>query len=247
MRSEFNIPTKLDELKYTILLQTFGRHHNLESTLHFFRAFCIVSKILIINNNIDKLIPESALQQGQDNSVDSGTTAPIIFIQSSTNQLNNRFLPRQLINTQAVFHIDEDLSASEKNMEEEFSLWKTYSNLIVKRKKRLAKERLKDSHKFVYALPSTGYNIVLTSRVFIHMRYHEAYHCLPPLLLRFIDDQVNYEDIAMNFVVSSLCNCTGSLSTTATWRQRRLRSLNKRPDHYEGRTVCLNAFAKNFA
>jgi hypothetical protein len=85
------------------------------------------------------------------------------------------------------------------------------SNLVVGRTTRLALYEPKQDA-YVYSPPlNNHYNLILTSDAFVHVRYHDAFQRLPPHLLHFIDNVTNCEDIAMNLIASSLCNCTGSL------------------------------------
>jgi hypothetical protein len=85
------------------------------------------------------------------------------------------------------------------------------SNLVVGRTSRLALYEPK-KNAYVYSPPlKNHYNLILTSDAFVHVRYHDAFQHLHPHLLHFIDNITNCEDIAMNLIASSLCNCTGSL------------------------------------
>ena len=50
-----------------------------------------------------------------------------------------------------------------------------------------------------------SYSMVLTKGFLMHRRYTGIYSCLAPRpMLAFVDEHKNGEDIAMNFVVSSL-------------------------------------------
>ena len=127
-----------------------------------------------------------------------------------------------------------------------------HSNLIVGHSARLLRD--KDGSLFYDRWNNTVYNMVLTRFAFLHVRYHDVYQRVPNSVLDFVTRNVNCEDIAMNFVVSLLCNCTGGLYVQATEsrdndalqgpRHLNETSLSSRPDHFLSRTNCSRLFAR---
>jgi hypothetical protein len=97
MRSEFKVPQRVPEDRYTIVLLTYDRLKQLNQSLTLYGKFRSVHKIVVINNNINSSLPDYILKQAEVARV------PIVFIQSATNQLTNRFLPRDIIETQGDF------------------------------------------------------------------------------------------------------------------------------------------------
>jgi hypothetical protein len=97
MRSEFKVPQRVPDDRYTIVLLTYDRLKQLNQSLTLYGKFRNVHKIVVINNNINSSLPDYILKQAEVARV------PIVFIQSATNQLTNRFLPRDIIETQGEF------------------------------------------------------------------------------------------------------------------------------------------------
>jgi hypothetical protein len=94
LRSEFKTPLNVTDDRYTIVLLTYDRLKQLNQSLTLYGKFRSVHKIIVINNNINSSLPDYILKHAEVARV------PIIFIQSATNQLTNRFLPRDIIETQ---------------------------------------------------------------------------------------------------------------------------------------------------
>jgi hypothetical protein len=108
MRSEFKVPHNVPDDRYTIVLLTYDRLKQLNQSLTLYGKFRSVHKIVVINNNINSSLPDYILKQAETARV------PIVFIQSSTNQLTNRFLPRDIIETQGDFSMKLTLKCAIK-------------------------------------------------------------------------------------------------------------------------------------
>ena len=127
------------------------------------------------------------------------------------------------------------------------SILQKYSNLIVGPKARLVS---KENGFFHYSAEIQNmYNIILTGCAFLHVDYHHLFFSLPYHVHQFIEERKNCEDIAINFLASSLCGCT------AGHHVKRLRpvamfpssnSLSAKTDHLVTRNECCNYLAKEF-
>ncbi|KAG5441021.1 Exostosin-3 [Clonorchis sinensis] len=170
---------------------------------------------------------------------------PIKIYKAQNNSLNNRFLPLDIIETEAVLALDDDMKLSPAQIKTGFNVWKENRDRLVGFP---ARSHAYDSEKKAWtyvAGPSSTYSIVLTSGAFLHNYYLYTYTWdMPSEIRQFIDDKRNCEDIAMNFQISHLtrkppikvlkesyfpCHgCTAALSS--------------RNDHYQTRSKCINEF-----
>ena len=93
-----------------------------------------------------------------------------------------------------------------------------------------------------------SYNLILTGVAFLHAHYHEAFSRLPLRLVHMIDEEMNCEDIAINFVASSICNCTAGLFSSKGSKKSYFVEHNSglagRKNHYNVRTRCCRIFSK---
>jgi hypothetical protein len=108
MRAEFKVSLSVTDNRYTIVLLTYDRLEQLNQSLTLYGKFRSVHKIVVINNNIKSPLPDYILKQAETARV------PIVFIQSTTNQLTNRFLPRDIIETQGDFSMKLALKCAVK-------------------------------------------------------------------------------------------------------------------------------------
>ncbi|TGZ67629.1 hypothetical protein CRM22_004700 [Opisthorchis felineus] len=170
---------------------------------------------------------------------------PIRIYKAQNNSLNNRFLPLDIIETEAVLALDDDMKLSADQIKTGFNVWKENRDRLVGFP---ARSHGYDSEKKAWtyvAGSSPSYSIVLTSGAFLHNYYLYTYTWdMPSEIRQFIDEKRNCEDIAMNFQISHLtrkppikvlkesyfpCHgCTAALSS--------------RDDHYQTRSKCINEF-----
>ena len=257
LRTKYLIPKTVTEDNYSIIILTNKPLSQLDSVINHYCHFRKASLILVISNKLEKRANPQAFRKVAHNG-----TVPAIFIQSVNNRLTNRFLPRHTVKTQCVLHLDDDLLADERIVEQDFLLWKTKSHLIVGKYGRLM--NTDKNGLFYYDIYADKYNLILTGFAFLHVHYHDVFQQLPIRVLTFINKYMNCEDIAMNFVVSSLCNCTGCLISQVPGQHRQSfptnlydmkeeliqiqrqdhRPLSKRPNHYVVRSECCRLFSK---
>lgn len=86
--------------QFTIVILTYEREAVLMDTLHRLKGLPYLNKVLVIWNNPDKQ-PDSDLRWPL-------IGVPIVVIQSTVNSLNNRFIPYDEIETEAVLSLDDD-------------------------------------------------------------------------------------------------------------------------------------------
>lgn len=91
-----NAPTE----QFTIVMLTYEREQLLVESLRKLRNLPYLNKIIVIWNAIHRL-PTPDFRWPQ-------TGVPLVIIQPNRNSLNNRFLPYDQINTEAILSIDDD-------------------------------------------------------------------------------------------------------------------------------------------
>jgi alpha-1,4-N-acetylglucosaminyltransferase EXTL3 len=99
------------------------------------------------------------------------------------------------------------------------------------------------------------YHFILTGSAFFHRNYLQLFtHHAPAAMLQYIDDAMNCEDLAMNFIVADRCRCSAIFHvpprepiespTHSSFLRKRL---SARAEHYSKRSECLNFFARQYA
>ncbi|VDK72019.1 unnamed protein product [Litomosoides sigmodontis] len=143
---------------------------------------------------------------------------PVIFINSTVNSLNNRFLPYEQINTEAVLSLDDDIDLRQHEIIFAFRVWREQRTKIVgfpaRRHSQQGNEILYDSNH------TCQLSMVLTGAAFIHKAYLYAYtYGMPQVIREKVDEFMNCEDLAMNFLVAHLTR-EPPIKTTKHMRDR---------------------------
>ncbi|GAA53731.1 exostosin-like 3 protein [Clonorchis sinensis] len=125
--------------------------------------------------------------------------------QAARNSLNNRFLPLDLILTDAVLLLDDDVKLSKEEIEFGFDAWREKPDRIVGHPERGHRFDPKEKKWAYNAAPAGKYSMILTGAAFLHKYYLYAYTWdMPPTARDLVDRRKNCEDIAMNFYVAHL-------------------------------------------
>jgi len=166
------------------------------------------------------------------------------------NSLNNRFLPLEIIKTDAIFSMDDDMFPSHDSIIFAFRVWQEYRDRIVGFPGRGVKWN--GTH-WEYVAHPCEVSLVLTGLAFIHKKYLNLYtYEMPEEIRERVDNVTNCEDIAMNFLVSHLTQKPPLKLTpgnqwgcpTCTWEEKGKTSLWKDPAHFNERNECINFFSK---
>lgn len=133
---------------------------------------------------------------------------PLIVIKTAANKLSNRFYPFEEIETEALLTIDDDivmLTADE--LEFGYEVWREFPDRIVGFPSRT---HIWDNVTNTWKYESEWTNeisMVLTGAAFHHKFFSYMYTTmLPPEIKNWVDDHMNCEDIAMNFLVANVTN-----------------------------------------
>lgn len=160
-----------------------------------------LKKIIVVWNNLVKPPPAQNLwpEVGKK----------IVIIKMDKNRLSNRFFPFAEIQTEAVLAIDDDIVMLTKDeLDFGYHVWREFPDRIVGFPSRLHLWAEENPDKLKYESEwKNDVSMVLTGVAFYHNYFNHIYtHQTDERALRFVDDNLNCEDILMNFVVSNATN-----------------------------------------
>ncbi|VIO93201.1 Exostosin family protein [Brugia malayi] len=144
---------------------------------------------------------------------------PIHIIHMDKNMLSNRFIMFSEITTDAIFSLDEDTVAMNiDEIEFGYQTWRENPDRLVGFLPRAAvfneSTRLYEYH----TEWANSMNIILMGAAFYHKYYGMLYHeLLPSEIIEYVEKNRNCEDIAMNFLISSV---TGKSPLKVTPRKK---------------------------
>jgi len=185
-------------------------------------------------------------------------TKPWSLVKMKTNRLTNRFYPFKEIETEAVMAIDDDiLMLTVDEIEFAFQAWREFPDRLVgfpARNHIIGPSELINGHRMKYKYESEWQNqlsMVLTGAAFYHRLYNHWFTYMMPVETKdYIDEKMNCEDIAMNFLITNL---TSKAPIKVTPRKRFKcaqcngnDSLWSESSHFIKRSECLSAFTKHF-
>jgi len=128
----------------------------------------------------------------------------VLFLNTTRNSMNSRYLPLAAVRTEAIFNMDDDFNVSHDVILFSFRVWRSHRRAVVGPNFRLC---YTDSQgKGVYEpRHQCQYNMVIPSGAFIHRDYLRAYAMeMPEVVREKVDETMNCEDIAFNFLVAHL-------------------------------------------
>ncbi|XP_007516712.1 exostosin-1 isoform X2 [Erinaceus europaeus] len=181
------------------------------------------------------------------------TAVPVIVIEGESKVMSSRFLPYDIIVTDAVLSLDEDTVLSTTEVDFAFTVWQSFPERIVGYPARShfwdnSKERWGYTSKW-----TNDYSMVLTGAAIYHKYYHYLYtHYLPASLKNMVDQLANCEDILMNFLVSAVTKLPPIKVTQKKQYKETMMGQTSRasrwadPDHFAQRQSCMNTFASWF-
>ncbi|KAL9962988.1 hypothetical protein ACROYT_G032148 [Oculina patagonica] len=131
--------------------------------------------------------------------------APLVIVRPETKTGNSRFVPRTVIETNAILSLDEDIKLNSDEIDFAFSTWRQFPDRIVGFP---ARDHYWDSGRSQWLYSSTWSNhfsMILTSGAFYHRFYNFQYtHNLSPRIHRMVEHYGTCEDLAMNFLVADI-------------------------------------------
>ncbi|CAG5017817.1 unnamed protein product [Parnassius apollo] len=225
--------------QFTIVILTYERESVLAAALARLRGLPYLNKVVVVWNGVTPPTPAQAWP-------DCG--APVAVVRSSRNSLNNRFLPYNLIETEAVLCVDDDAHLRHDEIVFAFRVWREQRDRIVGFPGRYHAWDLNFNNGFLYnSNYSCELSMVLTGAAFVHRYYLWAYwRALPAAVRDYVDQYMNCEDIAMNFLVAHITR-KPPVKVTSRWTFRCPGcpvTLSADETHFHERHKCIQFFSQ---
>ncbi|KAF2354728.1 Exostosin C-terminal [Trinorchestia longiramus] len=194
---------------FTAVVLTYDRLDSLQQVIQTLSRVPSCKKVLVVWNN-QKKDPPATLSVG---------SLPVEVVRPPENRLSNRFFPYNEITTQAILSLDDDINMmTPDELEFGYQVWREFPDRLVGYPSRNVIWS-NTSHSWKYDSEWTNeVSMVLTGAAFYHKYWSHVYTTeLLPLLRDWVDQHMNCEDIAMNFLVA---NRTGKAPVKVTPRKK---------------------------
>lgn len=225
--------------QFTIVILTYEREQVLMDSLGRLYGLPYLHKVVVVWNSPkppleDLRWPEIGVQ--------------VEIIKAPRNSLNNRFLPYDCIETEAVLSVDDDAHLRHDEILFGFRVWRENRDRIVGFPGRYHAWDVNGNWNY-NSNYSCELSMVLTGAAFFHKYYMYLYsNWLPQAIRDKVDEYFNCEDIAMNFLVSHLTRLP-PVKVTSRWTFRCPVcpiSLSEDDTHFQERHKCINFFTQVF-
>ncbi|KAL1506409.1 hypothetical protein ABEB36_005779 [Hypothenemus hampei] len=231
-------------LGFTALILTYDRIQSLFTLIQRLSKVPSLMKIVVVWNNQKKDPPPMSQFPKIQKSIN--------VIKTKANKLSNRFYPYKEIETEAVLHIDDDIvMLTSDEVEFAYEVWREFPDRIVGFPSRT---HLWDNVTNSWKYESEWLNeisMVLTGAAFLHKYWSYLYtYSLPSNVKNWVDDNMNCEDIAMNFLVANMTN-KPPIKVTPRKKFKCPECINNEMlsadiGHMVARSQCVDRFAKIF-
>ncbi|NXK38716.1 EXTL3 protein, partial [Piprites chloris] len=229
-----NVPRE----QFTVVMLTYEREEVLMNSLERLNGLPYLNKVVVVWNS-PKLPSEDLLWP------DIGV--PIMVVRTEKNSLNNRFLPWDEIETEAILSIDDDAHLRHDEIMFGFRVWREARDRIVGFPGRYHAWDIPHQSWLYNSNYSCELSMVLTGAAFFHKYYAYLYSYVMPQAIRdMVDEYINCEDIAMNFLVSHLTR-KPPIKVTSRWTFRCPgcpQALSHDDSHFHERHKCINFFVR---
>lgn len=225
--------------QFTIVILTYEREQVLMDSLGRLFGLPYLNKVIVVWNS-----PKPPLEDLRWPDIG----VPVVVIKASRNSLNNRFLPFDAIETEAILSVDDDAHLRHDEILHGFRVWREQKDRIVGFPGRFHAWDTNSHNAWNYnSNYSCELSMVLTGAAFFHRHYTYLYSFWMPQAIRDkVDEYMNCEDIAMNFLVSHFTR-KPPVKVTSRWTFRCPGcpvSLSEDDTHFQERHKCINFFAK---
>ncbi|KRX22636.1 Exostosin-like 3, partial [Trichinella nelsoni] len=224
--------------QFTVVMLTYRREKVLTAALLRLANLPYLNKVIVIWNDSEPPSTEMIWPE---------LSAPIVVLQPKQNSLNNRFLPFDEIETEAVLSVDDDVQLRHDEIIFAFRVWRETRNRIVGFPGRF---HAWDSSKRSWLYNSSHaceLSMVLTGAAFLHKYYlHQYTYEMPSAIRDHVDKIMNCEDLAMNFYVSHVTRLP-PIKVTSRWTfacPMCVDSLSNKAEHYAERNDCIAQFTR---
>uniref|UniRef100_A0A0N5AV68 Exostosin domain-containing protein n=1 Tax=Syphacia muris TaxID=451379 RepID=A0A0N5AV68_9BILA len=170
---------------------------------------------------------------------------PVLFIKSEKNSLNNRFIPYSEIKTEAVLSLDDDVDLKQHEIIFAFRVWREQRQKIIGFPARYHAKY--DNQIYYNSNHTCQHSMILTGAAFLHKWYLYLYtYHMPEVIRMKVDEYMNCEDIAMNFLVAHVTR-QPPIKTTSKWTIRCpmcSEMLSQDETHFTERHECIRFFSE---
>lgn len=227
--------------QFTIVILTYEREQVLMSSISRLYGLPYLNKVVVVWNSPK---PPAEELRWPDIGV------PVVVVKAARNSLNNRFLPYDVIETEAILSVDDDAHLRHDEIMFGFRVWREHRDRIVGFPGRFHAWDLNFNNGFLYnSNYSCELSMVLTGAAFVHKYYAWLYwRWLPQAVRDKVDELMNCEDIAMNFLVAHLTR-KPPVKVTSRWTFRCPGcpvTLSSDETHFNERHKCINFFSQVF-
>ncbi|XP_038627377.1 exostosin-like 3 [Tachyglossus aculeatus] len=229
-----NVPRE----QFTVVMLTYEREEVLMNSLERLNGLPYLNKVVVVWNS-PRLPSEDLLWP------DIGV--PVVVVRTEKNSLNNRFLPWDAIETEAILSIDDDAHLRHDEIMFGFRVWREARDRIVGFPGRYHAWDVPHQSWLYNSNYSCELSMVLTGAAFFHKYYAYLYSYVMPQAIRdVVDEYINCEDIAMNFLVSHITR-KPPIKVTSRWTFRCPgcpQALSHDDSHFHERHKCINFFVR---
>ncbi|KAJ4429032.1 hypothetical protein ANN_26028 [Periplaneta americana] len=226
--------------QFTIVMLTYEREQVLINSLSRLYGLPYLNKVVVVWNS-----PKPPLEDLRWPDIG----VPVHVIKATRNSLNNRFLPYDAIETEAVLSVDDDTHLRHHEIVFGFRVWREQRDRIVGFPGRFHAWDLNYGGWLYNSNYSCELSMVLTGAAFFHKYYTYLYsYWLPQAVRDKVDEYMNCEDIAMNFLVSHVTR-KPPVKVTSRWTFRCPGcpvSLSEDDTHFQERHKCIKFFTQVF-
>lgn len=234
------VTIRVNTFKRLDLLEVFVDYYlgKAESGRHSKKNCDFVKQIQVVWSDKSKLPPKDWVEKyGQDGK-------RLVFEIHENDSLNNRFLPKVSIETEAVLSIDDDLIIPCDTLAENLHVWRSFDKTLVGFSPRIyAYDVLSGALKYLrwqHTWWSGFYSIMLTKASYIHRGYFELFSKLVPKdFLDYVDQVRNCEDIAMAHVVSMHSKSAPVWVGGEVYEIGSTGGISSNSNHFSDRGMCL--------
>jgi len=224
--------------QFTVVMLTYEREQVLMNSLARLYGLPYLNKVVVVWNSPHP--PASDLQWP-----DIGV--PIHVVKTERNSLNNRFLPFSAIETEAVLSVDDDAHLRHDEIIFGFRVWREHRDRLVGFPGRFHAWDVNHNTWNYNSNYSCELSMVLTGAAFYHKYYSYIYsEVMAPAIREMVDDFMNCEDLAMNFLISHITR-QPPVKVTSRWTFRCPGcpvSLSEDDSHFQERHKCINFFSR---
>ncbi|XP_022091151.1 exostosin-like 3 [Acanthaster planci] len=225
--------------QFTVIIMTYDREPQLITLLSRLQGLPYMNKVLIVWNHPK---PPSSYAKWPKQRV------PMQIILQAKNSMNNRFLPFDEIETDAILFLDDDVHRlTHDEIDLAFRVWRENRDQIVGFPGRNHAMDVNNENFRYDAEKSCEVSMVLPQAAFLHKYYNYVYSYVMPQAIRdHVDKTMNCDDIALNFLVSFVSRKppikVGGHSDFPCVNCKSAISAHK--SHYTKRTQCVRYFGE---